>query len=89
MALSWARVSRGATPEGHAGKLLGGDLAQVSWEVCLPYLQPHHQGQYLPRASGLTCEQGGDGEGGVGGRGRCQPQLEASTAPVCASWVKA
>lgn len=41
-------------------RLLGGDLAQVSREVCLPYLEPHHQRQYLPRASGLTHEQEGE-----------------------------
>lgn len=57
-----------------AGRLLGGDPAQVRWG-CPPYLEPHHQGQYLPRASGLTHDQGGNQAG-------ASCQLEASTGPV-------
>lgn len=59
-----------------AGRLLGGDLSQVSREGCQPCLEPHHQGQYLPRASVLTHEQEGDKAG-------ASHQLEASTGLVC------
>lgn len=47
-----------------------------------PCLEPHHQGQYLPRASGLTQKPGGEEPGAS------QSTVGLHRACVCVAWAK-